>query len=278
MVKITEHGTQHPTFRTAGIRESGSQQDRTWHVPEETPVAFVYNKRNYAVMMATPDDLVDFAIGFSLSEQVVDTAHQIKAIDIQHSERGVDFRIDIDQQRLERLDIIQRRRNLVGSASCGLCGLENAETLFEPLPRVSDKFLTLTTEAVSLALESLRNHQRLNAKTHTVHGAAWADLSGSIAYTREDVGRHNALDKLIGCMALKEVDLTSGFVVMSSRCSYELVEKASRFGIPAMVTISAPTSFALAKAREAKISLYARSPMGVVEFLVDDAEVLRQSS
>jgi len=271
MIKVTEHGSKHQTSLNAAIKDvSDLAAKGVWSVPEETPVAFVYNQRNYAVMMATPDDLVDYAVGFTISEQVVDQVDQIKSIDIQHSEKGVDFRIEIDRDRLERLDVIQRRRNMVGSASCGLCGLENADTLLKKLPLVSQERLSLHVDAVSKALSNLQEHQHLNAQTHTVHGAGWSDVSGKILHVREDVGRHNALDKLIGYLAQGGADLNSGFVVMSSRCSYELIEKAAYFGVRALVTISAPTAFALRKAKEANISLYARSPTGAVEFILGD--------
>ena len=271
MVKITEHGSKRPTSNDTAVKDvSGTDGEGVWSVPEETPVAFVYNQRNYAVMMATPDDLVNYAIGFSISEQVVERADQIKSIDIQHSDKGVDFRIEIDRDRLERLDVIQRRRNMVGSASCGLCGLENADTLLKTLPTVSEEWLKLKSDAVVRAYSNLHKHQDLNARTHSVHGAGWSDLDGNILHSQEDVGRHNALDKLIGYLAQNDIDLNSGFVVMSSRCSYELVEKAAHFGIRAIVSISAPTSFALRKAQEANISLYARSPEGAVEFILDN--------
>ena len=120
----------------------------TWYIPEEVPVAFVFNKRNYAIMMGTPQDLVDFAIGFSLTEDVIRDQADINSLDIYLSEQGADLRFNISDEALERLDIVQRRRNIIGSASCGLCGLENAETLFKKLPRVSEKPLILD-EAVT---------------------------------------------------------------------------------------------------------------------------------
>lgn len=268
MVKVTEHGDKSPTSRETAVKDvTGTVSDQVWNVPEETPVAFVYNQRNYAVMMATPDDLVDFVIGFSLCEQVIDRVDQIKSIEIHHSDKGVDFRIVINRERLERLDVIQRRRNMVGSASCGLCGLENADTLFRKLPVVSKAKIALSSDAVQKALNSLSDHQPLNQQTHTVHAAAWADVKGNIVMAREDVGRHNALDKLIGALAQNQATVNDGFVVMSSRCSYELIEKAATYGIKALVTVSAPTAFALRKAKEANIALYARSPAGFVEIV-----------
>lgn len=268
MVKITEFGEKASIYRWQSVRSAEKSDDvKEWGIPEETPVAFVYNRRNYAVMMATPDDLVDFAIGFTLSEKVIDNVVQIKTIDIQHSDKGVDFRIEIEPERLERLDLIQRRRHMVGSASCGLCGLENADSLFQKLPQVSDERLSLKAASINRALGQLNDHQTLNQKTHTVHAAVWADLEGNIKLAREDVGRHNALDKLIGALAQSCVDKSTGFVVMTSRCSYELIEKSARFGIKAMVTVSAPTVFALEKAKEANMALYTQSKTGPVELM-----------
>ena len=230
----------------------------TWRVPEETPVAFVYNKRNYAVMLASPADMEDFAVGFSLTERVVDTADEIASVDIHMSERGIELHLAIAPEKLERFDIRQQRRNLVGRAGCGVCGLENAETFFERLPQVTDTTFEIAPDALVRALGDLRAHQPLNEKTRTVHGAAWASLDGEVLEVREDVGRHNALDKLLGALAQKGTDMTAGFVLMSSRCSYEIIEKSARLGVRAVASVSGPTSFAIAKAKEANILLYCR--------------------
>ncbi|MEM8936080.1 MAG: formate dehydrogenase accessory sulfurtransferase FdhD [Pseudomonadota bacterium] len=231
----------------------------TWRVPEELPVAFVYNRRNYAVMLATPADMDDFSIGFSLTEQVVSHVNEIKSVDIHQTDRGIELHISIDDERLERLDIQQRRRNLVGRAGCGVCGLENAETFFEKLPQVSKSPAVLDTKALVGALLNIEKFQPLNASTRSAHAAAWVDPAGTIQFAREDVGRHNALDKLLGAGVRDGVDFRQGFLLMSSRCSYEIVEKAARLGVPAIASISAPTAFAIRKAAEANISLYARS-------------------
>ncbi len=233
-------------------------------MPEETPVAFVYNQRNYAVMLATPVDMEDFAVGFSLTERVVDQVADIASVDIHCTDRGIELQLAIAPEKLERLDIRQQRRNLVGRAGCGLCGLENAETFFERLPTVSDVAVELETAALTRAMVDLQRHQPLNAKTRTMHAAAWADPAGNVSVAREDVGRHNALDKLLGALARDNADLPDGFVVMSSRCSYEIIEKAARMGVKAVVSISAPTAFAIRKAQEANLALYARSDDGVV--------------
>ncbi len=234
-----------------------------WAVPEETPVAFVYNRRNYAVMMATPDDLTDFAIGLSLTEQVIGSVSEITALRIHHSVRGVDLLLSISEDRLERLDVVQRRRTMPGSAGCGICGLENADVLFAPLPRVAEQTADIPDAALLAAMTSLGDAQTLNARTRSVHAAAWADLDGRIQLVREDVGRHNALDKLLGALALSDQHMTQGFVLMSSRCSYELVQKAAHRGVTAMAFLSAPTLFALRRAQEANMALYVRTRAGV---------------
>ena len=258
MTVFRTHGHSPPRERE--VRISGG----VWNVPEETPIAFVYNRRNYAVMLATPSDMADFAVGFSLTERVVDAVEDISSVDIQQSERGVELHIAIAPEKLERLDIRQQRRNLVGRAGCGVCGLENADTFFEKLPRVSDVKAEIAPDALARALDELRAHQPLNRTTKTVHGAAWASLDGAILLAREDVGRHNALDKLLGSLARTRADMTLGFVLMSSRCSYEIIEKAARLGVRAVATVSGPTAFAIAKAAEANISLFCRDGSSLV--------------
>jgi len=259
---VTIRGDGLPASRQIDV--SGNQ---TWHIPEEVPVAFVYNRRNYAVMMATPDDLVDFVVGFSLTEEVVKDISDIQSLEIFLTEQGVDLRIKIKDEWIEKLDITQRRRNMVGSASCGLCGLENADTLFKVLPKVAKTKLALSDASMEKAIAGLALYQPVNAKTHSNHAAAWVSLRGDIVMSREDVGRHNAIDKLLGAMALAGTDPKTGFVLMSSRCSYEIVEKAARRGVMALLSISGPTAFALRKAKEANMSLYARAGPGAVELI-----------
>lgn len=233
--------------------------EQDWFIPEEVPIALVFNRRNYAVMMGTPYDLTDFGLGFALTEEVIKTPTDVLSLDIYISEKGADLRFKIKKHALERLDMTQRRRNLVGSASCGLCGLENADTLFKVLPKVGLTPIDLSDDAMVKAMSSLRSLQPLNAQTHSVHAAAWVSHNGEIIMSREDVGRHNALDKLLGAIAFKNIDVTEGFVLMSSRCSYEIVEKAARRGVQAILSISGPTAFAVRKAKEANMSLYARA-------------------
>lgn len=261
MAKISTTGAPPQCERTVKVTNG------KWRVPEETPVAFVYNRRNYAVMLATPSDMEDFAAGFSLTERVVDKADEISSVDVHQSERGVELHIAIAPEKLERLDLRQQRRNLVGRAGCGVCGLENAEVFFETLPEAAETKIQIAPEALKKALKHLRERQPLNKATRTVHGAAWASLNGEILLAREDVGRHNALDKLLGALARAQADMKNGFVLMSSRCSYEIIEKAARLGVTAVASVSGPTAFAIRKAREANMALYCREGDGFVEIL-----------
>ncbi len=254
MIKFTTHGSPPSTERTIKISDSGA--DRIWSVPTETPVAFVYNRRNYAVMLATPADMEDFAAGFSLTERVIDDVSDISAAAIHQSERGIELHIAIAPEKLERLDLRQQRRNLVGRAGCGVCGLENADVFFETLPRVSEAKIRLQPQALARASNELRALQPLNQSTRTVHGAAWTSMDGAILKVREDVGRHNALDKLLGALMRNNANMADGFVLMSSRCSYEIIEKCARVGVRAVASISGPTAFAIQKAAEANIALY----------------------
>ncbi len=261
-VKVIGEAAPPDSETTIRVADGGEEQ---WRVPEETPVALVYNRRNYAVMLATPQDLIDFAVGFTLTERIVGSVSNILGLDIIHTERGADLRLRIAEHYLERFDLRQRRRNLPGNTGCGVCGLENADTFFQPLPKVATKKTSLNLSAVSKAIDALPVRQPINQRTRAVHAAAWVNFDGAILHLREDVGRHNALDKLLGALALEDADIRGGFVLVSSRCSYELIEKAAHCGVTALASISSPTNFALRKAAEANIALYARTATGVGE-------------
>ena len=239
------------------------ENKKTWQIAEERPVALVYNNRNYAVMLATPNDLDDFAVGFSISERIVNSPSEINSIVVQEVDLGFDIKVEIAPERAERLDVRQKRRNMVGSASCGLCGLENADSFLAQLPRVVETRFVVSDAVIARAVKELPDYQQLNAETYSVHGAAWVNLSGEVEMVREDIGRHNAVDKLLGARA-KSSSHADGFLLVSSRCSYEIIEKAARHGVGAVVSISAPTGFAIDKAREANISLYCWSAEGAV--------------
>ena len=258
-------GRPPPTDRTILVDSLDTSHQGRWDVPEETPVAFVYNRRNYAVMLATPADMTDFAIGFSLTERVIKSPTDIEQLEVQYSTNGIDLFFRIDEACLLRFDALARRRNLVGTAGCGLCGLENADSILAPLKPVADVPGEISKVALERAMKSFADLQPINQRTKSVHGAAWVNQGGKIKLVREDVGRHNALDKLIGAMALDGIVTADGFLLMSSRCSYEIIDKAARSNIPAILSLSGPTAFALTKARQANITIYARDKIGGVK-------------
>lgn len=244
----------------------GAEAPIRWHVPEEVPVAVVYNGLDHAVMLATPSDLTDFALGFSLSEHVIDAPAELVALRARRRPQGIDLHITIAGRRFERLKLRQARRNLTGRSGCGVCGMDNAEAFFEPLAPVADQPRQLDPAMVDAAVRALNDHQPLWQRNRSVHGAAWVGPDGAIMLVREDVGRHNALDKLLGALAAAQARMDDGFVLISSRCSYEIVEKAARLGVTALVGLSAPTAFAIAKAQEARLSLNCYAQGGIVQF------------
>jgi FdhD protein len=214
-------------------------------------------------MMATPADLADFGRGFALAEGIVKGRADIRGVLTMPVENGVAVDIAVDEAALEAA--LLPRRSLEGRSGCGLCGVENIADVVrvtEPVPN------TVRPEpaAILKAADELPQRQPMNRLNHTVHGAAWVSLAGEIAIVREDVGRHNALDKLIGALFEANVDLSSGFVLMTSRCSFELVQKAATVGIGALVTVSAPTLLALQIARNAGLFLASLGERGVVVF------------
>ncbi|WP_246529425.1 formate dehydrogenase accessory sulfurtransferase FdhD [Microvirga zambiensis] len=221
-------------------------------VPGEVPVNLIYGGIPFAVMMATPSDLEDFAVGFSLTEDIIQKVGEIRGIRIEIAEQGLRLAIDLVPERLR--EHLARRRVLSGRTGCGLCGIEDLAALPRARPPVGlAPEIPLASLRTSLPL--LEGAQSLNALTRAVHGAAWAGLDGSIMTVREDVGRHNALDKLIGALCRNSTDPSSGFIVVTSRCSFELVEKVAAFGARTLVANSAPTSLALERARRLDIAL-----------------------
>ncbi len=221
-------------------------------LPVEAPIAVEFNGIGYAVMMATPIDLDDFAVGFSLSERIIDQRNQIEEIEAQEVDLGWLLKIRIAAS--QAAPMIERVRVRVSESSCGLCGLENLEQVARPLPPVSQP-LAISDAAIFVALAQLRSHQPLNAETGGVHAAAFCAPTGDILLAREDVGRHTAFDKLIGALARAEMAGAEGFFLLSSRCSYELVEKAVVAGCSVLVTISTATSLAQERAKAAGLKL-----------------------
>jgi FdhD protein len=234
-----------------------------WQVPEEVPIAILFNSAPYAVMMATPADLNDFAAGFALAEGIITSASHIKGILTLPSEEGLAVDLAVDEKHLNRDRMV--KRSLEGRVGCGLCGIEDIKDAIR-MPDGVVVNTTLSPQAVARAYEALPQWQPMNAVNRTVHAAAWCSPDGTILLSREDVGRHNALDKLIGALAQSKTNLRDGFVLMSSRCSFELVQKCALAGIGALATISAPTALALQLAKQAGLKLAALSKGGVMIF------------
>ena len=223
-------------------------------VPAEVPVALVYDGSTYAVMMASPSDLEDFAVGFSLSEGIVASREEIASLDVVPQENGIELRLWLTPDRGRNL--AERRRRIAGPTGCGLCGVESLAAAVPACPRVPDA-LTASPQEIAAALAALPAAQVLHLRTRAVHGAAfWSRTRGLVALA-EDVGRHNALDKLIGRLDRERVDAGEGIVLLTSRVSVEMVQKAAVAGAPILVAISAPTALALRVAEQAGITLIA---------------------
>jgi FdhD protein len=235
------------------VRASGSSAPIARDIAVERPCAIELNGLGYAVMMVTPADLEDFAFGFCLSERLITGADDIMAVDAHSAETGIVLRITTSPALRER--VFERVRHRVSDSSCGICGIENLEQALRPLPRLPNRAESLTADSVFAALGTMRQHQPLNFATGAVHAAAACEADGKIIMAREDVGRHNAFDKLIGAMLREEHSWVDRFALLSSRCSYELIEKAALAGCDTIVTISAATTLALSRAREANLSL-----------------------
>jgi FdhD protein len=225
--------------------------ERQW-VPE-VPVALEFNGLSYAVMMTTPQDLEDFALGFALTEGLAKTPSDLTDIGVAEVENGWIVRATLTGLGIEQLT--DRVRTRVAESSCGLCGIDNLEAVARPLPQVA-AHEKLESSAIFTALGALREHQPLGKSTGAAHAAAFATRDGAILFAREDVGRHNAMDKLIGALAAAGQDPAAGFILSTARCSYEIVEKAVRAGATSLVTISLPTSMAAERAQASGLSLW----------------------
>ncbi len=248
---------------TGTLYSTSGRQSIVWQVPEEVPIAVLFNSAPYAVMMATPADLNDFATGFALAEGIITSASQINSILTLPSEEGLAVDLAVDEKHLNRNRMV--KRSLEGRVGCGLCGIEDIKDAIR-MPEGIVVNTALSPNAVARAYEALPKYQPMNAVNRTVHAAAWCSPDGVILLSREDVGRHNALDKLIGALAKSKTNLRDGFVLMSSRCSFELVQKCALAGIGALATISAPTALALQLAKQAGLKLAALSKGGVMIF------------
>ncbi|MEJ0092042.1 MAG: formate dehydrogenase accessory sulfurtransferase FdhD [Methylocella sp.] len=253
------------TLEARRIDASGAFSAAACDTAEETPIAFSYGGIAHAVMMATPADLHDFAVGFSVSEGIASGVADIGCIEIRASGDGFELNITLAPDAFRAFLSRRRVRSLRGYTSCGLCGVEDMADV-ERQNAEADRVTLgdggsgkIELEAVRAALSALRDFQPLSRQTHAAHAAAWATSQGSIALVREDVGRHSALDKLIGACLRANIDMAAGFCVVTSRCSFEMVQKAVAARMPVLVAVSAPTALAVRRAEAAGLTLIARA-------------------
>lgn len=243
--------------RTAIRRAVGRSKvaDGTRVVAEETPIAFTYGRTTYAVMMATPADLEDFAIGFSLTEGIIAVPSEITELEIVEHPKGIELRMALCDDR--DVALLNRRRKLTGPVGCGLCGVESLEAAIVPVRQIESD-IRVRRDTIFMALGRMGAHQKLNLETSAVHGAGfWPVGANDFKAVREDVGRHNALDKVCGALARENGDARDGIIFLTSRVSIEMVQKSAAIQAPVMVAMSAPTALAIRTAEDAGITLAA---------------------
>jgi len=241
------------TFDREAWRD-GEASSGTRRIAEETAIALTYNGGTYAVMMGTPQHLKDFAVGFSLTEGVVQSVDEIESIDVADLDDGIELRMWLADEKAARIN--ERRRHIAGPTGCGICGLESIAEAVRPVAIVPQGRI-FSPQAIMAAMAAVSPLQALNIETRAVHAAAFWTPSQGIVALREDVGRHNALDKLAGSLALEGLSAADGMVLLTSRVSVEMVQKAASMGAPLMVAISAPTALAVRMADAAGITLCA---------------------
>jgi FdhD protein len=239
------------TVPVRGVRAGERFELQDW-VADEVPVALEYNGISHAVMLATPLDLEDFALGFSLSEGILDAADQLYEVEEEASELGITLHLRVAAEAFARLK--ERRRSMTGRTGCGLCGTESLAHVARNLPVLADG-APFRREAISRAMSQFVSLQTLQQATGAVHAAAWCSAEGEVKWLREDVGRHNALDKLVGALARNGVQAATGFIAVTSRASFEMVQKTAAAGVSLLAAVSAPTSFAVATAERARMTL-----------------------
>jgi FdhD protein len=250
-----------PAFTGRLVTSSGAVE-AIWHLPDEAPVNILYNGNSFAVMMATPSDIEDFAIGFSITEGIADQLSDITDIRIAEVGDGVIVNIKVDEKLLERAE--GRRRTLTGRSGCGLCGAQSLEAVMKPLRNVTG--VVPHADAVLRAFDDLRNLQPMNAVNKSTHAAAFCSVDGAVQIVREDIGRHNALDKLGGAMVRGGMNPSVGFIVLSSRFSVEMAQKAAALGVGFVASLSAPSALALKLAHKAGLTIACRAPGGLMIF------------
>jgi FdhD protein len=242
----------------------GSTHSQTQdYIAEEVPVVLVYNTIPHVVMLATPLNLEDFALGFSLTEDIIKHPSELQSIRVFQRSKGVEVRMTIPEARFQNLS--GKGKNMTGRTGCGLCGATTLEQAVRP-PRPVGQGLVLEASQLTAALSQMQQQQSLNQLTGAVHAAAWLEPERGVVTVREDVGRHNALDKLIGALAKANCDFDGGWLVVTSRASYEMVQKASSVGITLLAAVSAPTALAIQLAEQCGITLvgFARNDNHVI--------------
>jgi FdhD protein len=250
---MTNLGNLPPAQSRGFVRlDGGAAAPDTADIAEEVPVAFVYGGKPHVVMMCTPADLEDLAVGFTLSEEIAARAADVSRVDVVRHARGIEVQMELPPDAQAR--VAERTRALAGRTGCGLCGIDAIDSAIRA-PRHVASSATFTAAAIARAGEALEDMQPVNNATRSVHAAAWADANGILNIVREDVGRHNALDKVIGALARAGIDASSGFFVVTSRASYELVQKAAVAGAPLLAAVSRPTGLAIRFAEEAGLTL-----------------------
>lgn len=262
--------------RVASVaRRNGVYEETSRCVPEETAIALSYDGSTHAVMMGTPHDLMDFAYGFSLTEGVIQRPEDIASIEIVPAGEGIDIQIRLAIEAAEALGV--RRRSMAGPVGCGLCGIESIEQALRPPRVVSPMKQAFKPDLVTSALQAIQAHQPLHGQTHAVHAAGYFTPDTGLAFVREDVGRHNALDKLAGALLRAGHPSSAGVVVVTSRVSVEMVQKTAAIGCPLLIAISAPTALAIRIANEAGIALVAVARGGEFE-LFTRHDLIRESA
>jgi FdhD protein len=232
--------------------DKGRREMRVEQVAEETPVALVYNGTPHVVMMATPADLEDFALGFSVTEELIRSPADLLETQIVRYSQGIEIQATVAAAC--EATIASRTRRLTGRTGCGICGADSFTAVLKELHHVTVD-VAVSADAIHAALTALTDQQRLNAAAGAVHAAGWARLDGTVELLREDVGRHNALDKLIGAVLKRGIDVHTGFVIVTSRASFEMVQKTTVLGAPLLAAISGPTGLALRVAEQSGLTL-----------------------
>jgi FdhD protein len=253
VISVSAEASYRRVARTA-LRE-GAIVEGERAVPEEVPVAFSYGGSTHAVMMASPADLVDFAIGFSLTEGIISTRAEIRSIEVIEAGQGFDVQVDLQDANADALRA--RRRHMAGPVGCGLCGIESIEQAVRVVPDLSGAEVSVDGNDIVAAVKALNGAQSLNRETRAVHGAGFYNPQGGLLAAREDVGRHNALDKLAGAVINANLSPDAGIVVVTSRLSVEMVQKTAILGCPILAAISAPTALAIETAESSGITLVA---------------------